>query len=119
MLKKALMILAIGLTIGLLTRPTDAGIGSSPAPVGKTYVYTVTTVTAAPATLTLNGLGAAWRFSVAGGSATFSIAGGSTVTLLSADTVQSNFNYAVANPTMTLNSLANGATVVMWLDGVN
>ena len=117
MLNRALIFSAVLFLAGAIPVANSAPTGA--APVGKTYVYTVTKVTAAPATLTLNGLGAAWSFAVVGGSAAFNIAGGSTVTLPNATAMSGNFNYAITNPTMTLNSMTDGATVVMWLDGVN
>ena len=115
MLNRALVFSAV---LFLAAAIPVANSAPSAVPTGKTYVYSVATVTA-PASVTINGLGATWLFSVIGGSASFTIANGSTITLTQAATIGGDFNYAVANPTLTLTGLTTGATVTMVIDGVN
>jgi len=110
--------LLIAFAFLLLASPINSAIiGASKAPAGKTYVYTVVT-SATPAAATINGLGAYWKFSVSGGSATFNIAGGTNIDLSSA-TMEGQFNYAIANPTITATAVQSGAEISIWIDGVN
>lgn len=69
-----------------------------------------------PITLSTTLVGKSWLFSVIGGSATFVVVGG-TITALTGDIFEDEFNPRINNASIKLVSIQDGATAQMIISG--